>query len=145
MALEPVSVAAPGDHEEENPELRDMSRRFWFSVVVTVPVVILAMAHLFPHAAISQLFSMRTRVLIELALATPVCVWAAWPFHVRAVQSVRNRSLNEPPIIEGPKSAYCGVSNPNYHRKRARDSKYGNPAMEFLYCYVGSDPVPFRA
>ena len=74
MAREPVSIAAPGDDEEENPERRDMSRRFWFSVAVTVPVVILAMAHLFPHATISRLFSMRTRVLIELALLGQVLV-----------------------------------------------------------------------
>lgn len=92
MALETRSVT--DSEEEKNPELRNMSRRFWFAVAVTVPVVFLAMGHLLPGAPISRLFSMRTRMLLELALATPVCVWAAWPFHVRAVQSVKNRSLN---------------------------------------------------
>ena len=83
MALEPQTVGAPGSGEDENPELRDMSRRFWFSVGLTVPVVFIAMIHY------SQSLAM-----LELGLATPVCVWAAWPFHVRAVQSVKNRSLN---------------------------------------------------
>ena len=90
MALEPRAGA-----EEENPELRDMSRRFWFSVALTVPLVLLAMGDLLPGAPISRvLSSMRTRTLLELLLATPVCVWAAWPFYVRAVLSVKNRSLN---------------------------------------------------
>ena len=82
MALEPQSVR-PGLRDDENPELRDMSRRFWFSVAVTVPVVFLAMVH-----------RVQGSPMLELALATPVCVWAAWPFYVRAVQSVKNRSLN---------------------------------------------------
>src|SRR5678816_2725576 len=94
MALEPKSIAAAGSADEENHELRDMSRRFVVAVVVTVPVVILAMGHLLPGAPLSKLFSMRTRTLLELAFASPVCVWAAWPFYVRAVQSVKNRSLN---------------------------------------------------
>jgi len=92
MALEPRS---PGLTEvDENPELRDMSRRFWFAVAMTVPLVILAMGDLLPGRPISQLLPMRPRMLLELALATPVCLWAAWPFYVRAVQSVRRKSLN---------------------------------------------------
>jgi P-type Cu+ transporter len=93
MALEPQSPAESAA-EEENPELRDMSRRFWFALAIMVPVVILEMGHLFPRGGVSRLFSAHTRVVLELMLATPVCVWAAWPFHVRAVQSVKNRSLN---------------------------------------------------
>ena len=92
MALEPRS---PGLTEaDENPELRDMSRRFWFAVAMTVPLVILAMGDLLPGRPISQLLPMRPRMLLELAFATPVCLWAAWPFYVRAVQSVRRKSLN---------------------------------------------------
>ncbi len=91
MALEPrVPTAAPG----ENAELRDMSRRFWFSVALTVPLLALVMGDMLPGAPVSALLSARLRVLVELALATPLCLWAAWPFYVRAVQSVRNRSLN---------------------------------------------------
>src|SRR6266545_3529779 len=83
MALEP-RVAG----EEENPELRDMSRRFWFAAALTLPLVLGAVGDLLPGAPISRVVSMRTRTLIELALATPVCLWAAWPFYVRAVLSV---------------------------------------------------------
>ncbi len=91
MALEPrLPTAAPG----ENAELRDMSRRFWFAVALTAPLLALAMGDMLPGAPVSALFSARFRVFLELALATPVCLWAAWPFYVRAVQSVRNRSLN---------------------------------------------------
>jgi len=93
MALE-LQSPADSEAEGENPELRDMSRRFWFALAVTVPIVLLAMGHLLPGAPFSRLFSMRTRMLLELALATPVCVWAAWPFYVRALQSLKNRSLN---------------------------------------------------
>ncbi|WAK03614.1 copper-transporting P-type ATPase [Methylobacter sp. YRD-M1] len=92
MALEPRAIEA--EQVEQNPELTDMSRRFWFAAALTVPLVIVAMGDMLPGQPISQLFSMRTRMLIELALATPVCLWSAWPFYVRAVQSVKNRSLN---------------------------------------------------
>ncbi|WP_027158156.1 copper-transporting P-type ATPase [Methylobacter luteus] len=92
MALEPRTVEA--EQAEQNPELTDMSRRFWFAAALTVPLVIVAMGDMLPGRPVSQLFSMRTRTLIELALATPVCLWSAWPFYVRAVQSVKNRSLN---------------------------------------------------
>jgi Cu+-exporting ATPase len=92
MALEPRMIEA--EQVEQNPELTDMSRRFWFAAALTVPLVIVAMGDMLPGQPVSQLFSMRTRMLIELALATPVCLWSAWPFYVRAVQSVKNRSLN---------------------------------------------------
>jgi len=92
MALEPSGVALT--EEAEDPELRDMSRRFWFALVLTVPVVIIAMGDLLPGQPISALLSARARALLELAFATPVCLWSAWPFYVRALASVRHRSLN---------------------------------------------------
>jgi Cu+-exporting ATPase len=91
MALEPRTITAA---DVENPELHDMSRRFWFAAALTVPLVILAMGDMLPGQPISALISTRTRVLLELALATPICSWSAWPFYVRAVQSLANRSLN---------------------------------------------------
>jgi Cu+-exporting ATPase len=90
MALEPKTATT----EEENPELRDMSRRFWFAVVLTIPIFTLAMSNMLPGTPVSALFSPRTRVLLELALATPICLWSAWPFYERAVRSIVNRSLN---------------------------------------------------
>jgi len=79
MALEPRLVTA---EEEVNPELTDMTRRFWISVVLTAPLFVIAMIHglVLPW--------------IELALATPVVLWGGWPFFVRAWDSIRFRSLN---------------------------------------------------
>jgi Cu+-exporting ATPase len=91
MALEP-RTAAPD--EGENPELIDMRRRFWLSVVLTVPLLGLAMGDEITGGLVSRLLSTRTATLLQLCLATPVCVWAAWPFYERAVQSLVNRSLN---------------------------------------------------
>jgi hypothetical protein len=89
MALEPKTISID---DEQNPELRDMTRRFWLATMFTAPLAILAMGDLLP--GFSSWISPRARTLLELALATPVCLWAAWPFYVRAVQSVVNRSLN---------------------------------------------------
>ena len=91
MALEPRTVSL---EDEENPELVDMTRRFLFAAGLSLPILILAMGHMLPGDPVSKLVPPRWRVLIELALATPVCLWSAWPFYVRAWQSVRNRSLN---------------------------------------------------
>ena len=89
MALEPVLASAePG----ESPELRDMSKRFWVGLALTAPVFALEMGgHLFNiHGFIAP----RTSNWVQLLLATPVVLWAGWPFFVRAVASVANRSLN---------------------------------------------------
>jgi Cu+-exporting ATPase len=91
MSLEPRIVTL---ETEPDPELRSMTRRFWFSAALTVPLVGAVMSDMLPGHAISSLVSARGRVLLELLLASPVCLWAAWPFYVRAVQSLKNRSLN---------------------------------------------------
>jgi Cu+-exporting ATPase len=89
MALEPRTPTA---EPEDNPELRDMTRRLIVAAVLSLPLLVLAMSEMIP--AVASLMSMRTRTWIELALATPVCVWTAWPFYVRFAQSIANRSLN---------------------------------------------------
>jgi len=89
MALEPRLIAAT---EEVNPELVDMTRRFWIGVVLTAPLVFLAMSEMVP--GLRGLLSARIRTWIELFLATPVVLWGGWPFFTRAVSSVRNRSPN---------------------------------------------------
>ncbi len=91
MALEPRTVTVD---DEDNPELRDMTRRFWFAAALTVPLVAIVMIDMLPGAPISSVLPGRARVFIEIALATPVCLWSAWPFYVRAVRSVQNMSLN---------------------------------------------------
>ncbi|MEQ9497556.1 MAG: copper-translocating P-type ATPase [Deltaproteobacteria bacterium] len=92
MALEPrhADVDAP----EDDSELRDMVRRLWFAALLSVPLVTIVMVDMLPSRPISGLLPGRTRAFVELALATPVCLWSAWPFYVRAVRSVKNLSLN---------------------------------------------------
>lgn len=92
MALESRTVTS--DEEPDDPELRDMTRRFWFSAALSVPLFAIVMIDMLPSRPISSLLPGRTRSFIELALATPVCLWSAWPFFVRAVRSVKNLSLN---------------------------------------------------
>ena len=86
MALEPE---LPSGEDEENPELADFRRRFWWTLPLTVIVTVLAM---FGH----QLgwFDMASQSWIELVLSVPVVLWAGWPFFVRAVQSIGSRSPN---------------------------------------------------
>jgi Cu+-exporting ATPase len=86
MTLEPVM---PELNDDENPELRDFTRRFWGTLPLTVVVTVLAM---FGHQL--GLFAVRTQTWVELILSIPIVVWAGWPFFVRAAQSVRNRSPN---------------------------------------------------
>ena len=90
MALEPVTVEV----EEKNKELIDMSRRFWISTVLALPVFILAMvADLLP-AWLPGGLSMEKVQWIEFALATPVVLWGGWPFFVRGWRSVLTWNLN---------------------------------------------------
>ncbi len=88
MALEPMSVATT---EVDNPELRDMTRRFWWSVLLGAPLVTLAMLHMGPLA---NWLSARSVSWIEFVLATPIVLWAGWPFFQRGWASVRFRSPN---------------------------------------------------
>jgi len=91
MALEPRTVTL---EEETNPELVDMSRRFWIGVVLAVPLFLIAMSDYLPGRPLERIITMQTVGWIELLLATPVVLWGGWPFFVRAWQSVVNRSLN---------------------------------------------------
>jgi Cu+-exporting ATPase len=91
MALEP-RTAAP--EAEANPELADMTRRFWASLALSLPVVFIAMRHLIPGLHLEQYVPAAPLRWTELALATPVVLWGGWPFFVRAWHSLVNRSLN---------------------------------------------------
>jgi len=91
MALEPMTATAV---EGENAELIDMTRRFWISTALALPVFVLAMgAEFFPNL-VSGFIDARPLHWFEFALATPVVLWGGWPFFVRGWQSVLNRSLN---------------------------------------------------
>ena len=90
MALEPVVVTADTG---PSPELADMTRRFWIGLVLTIPVLVLEMGgHLFP--SLHHVISPTAATWIQLILATPVVLWAGWPFFVRGWTSVRTMKLN---------------------------------------------------
>jgi Cu+-exporting ATPase len=90
MALEPEMVTAGAG---PSAELTDMSRRFWVALVLTLPVFVLEMgAHLFP--ALHHLVPMKLSIWIQFVLATPVVLWAGWPFFERAWASLKTRNLN---------------------------------------------------
>lgn len=90
MALEPATVTVDTG---PSPELRDMSRRFWIGLVLTLPVLLLEMGgHIFP--ALHHLVPMRVSTWVQLVLATPVVLWAGWPFFERGWASLKSRNLN---------------------------------------------------
>jgi Cu+-exporting ATPase len=91
MALEPRTVTASG---EENPELRDMNRRFWVSVVLTSPLMVIAMAAMMRPRAFMLFFAGAEVTWLEFALATPVVIWGGLPFFQRFWTSLVNRSPN---------------------------------------------------
>jgi len=91
MALEPRTVTAA---EEENPELRSMTRRFWISVVLTLPLLVADMAHMFPAKPLEHALPQGWLVWLELVLASPVVLWGGWPFFQRGWASIVHRSTN---------------------------------------------------
>ncbi|MCS3903791.1 Cu+-exporting ATPase [Methylohalomonas lacus] len=91
MTLERVTVSLDDD---DTPELQDMTRRFWISAALTLPVLALAMGHMLPGNPLAALLDTQTRQWLELLFATPVVLWGGWPFLVRAVQSLRTLNLN---------------------------------------------------
>jgi Cu+-exporting ATPase len=91
MALEPLTVSL---ENEENPELRDMRRRFWISLTLTAPLIAFMIADLLPGRPLERWSHSGVRHWLELALATPVVLWGGWPLLVRGWESLVRRSLN---------------------------------------------------
>ncbi|HEX9818009.1 MAG TPA: heavy metal-binding domain-containing protein, partial [Methylomirabilota bacterium] len=91
MALEPLTVGA---EVGPDPELADMTRRFWIGLVLSVPLLVFAMGDMLPGEPLRHLVSGRVAAWLQLVLATPVVLWAGWLFFVRAWASLVNRSLN---------------------------------------------------
>jgi Cu+-exporting ATPase len=102
MTLEPVM---PSLDDEENPELADFRRRFWWTLPLSIADFMLAM---FGHIAFPD--GLPKQNFIELALSTPVVLWAGWPFFVRWAQSIRNRSPNMWTLIGTGVAAAYGYS-----------------------------------
>lgn len=90
MALEPRTVTG----DEANEELTSMTRRFKIGLVLTIPLLLLAMSDLIPGQPVQHAVSVRVLQFIQLALATPVVLWGGWPFFQRGWASIINRSLN---------------------------------------------------
>ncbi len=91
MALEPVVASAA---DETNPELVDMTRRFWVGLVLTLPVFVLAMAEHVPGLHLERVVAAGTSAWAQFLFSVPVVTWAAWPFFVRGWNSLISRSLN---------------------------------------------------
>jgi Cu+-exporting ATPase len=91
MALEPLTVSADADVD---PELADMSLRFWISLALTVPLLLLSMAEMVPGLIFPRFLAGRALIWVQLALATPVVAWGGLPFFKRGWASLVNRRLN---------------------------------------------------
>ncbi|HTQ80191.1 MAG TPA: heavy metal translocating P-type ATPase, partial [Thermoanaerobaculia bacterium] len=91
MALEPLVVTA---EPEDNPELRDMTRRFWVCAALSLPLLLLGMAEAVPALDPARLLSAGTLPWLELLLASPVVLWGGLPFFERGAASIVHRSLN---------------------------------------------------
>ncbi len=115
--------------EEENPELRDMTRRFWTSVLLGVPLVAFAMLRMGPLMRVLCAASWGT--WIEFALATPIVLWCGWPFFVRGWASVKFRSPNMFTLIAmgvGVAYVYSAVATIAAADFSAFDAGNGRPA-----------------
>ena len=91
MALELRTVSL---EEEANPELVNMTRRFWTCLVLTAPIFLLAMSDMIPGQSVQRIVSPQLLKWLQLVLATPVVLWGGWPFFQRGWASIINRSLN---------------------------------------------------
>ncbi len=107
MALEPLTITR---EDETNPELLLMTRRFWISLVLTAPLLVLAMSNMVGTESITRSISPRLLAWVELAIATPVVLWGGWPFFQRGWASVVNRSPNMFTLIAMGTGAAYGYS-----------------------------------
>jgi P-type Cu+ transporter len=107
MALEPKVVSL---EDERNPELEDMSRRFWICLGPSILVMLLAMADMIPGLSLPQVFTGSTRNWVQWLLATPVVLWGGWPFFQRGWTSVVNWAPNMFTLIAMGTGAAFGYS-----------------------------------
>ena len=151
MALEPREITA----EEVNPELADMTRRFWISVALAVPLLALMGSGLFRSMPLQHLLASRVWAWIELALATPVVLWCGWPFFVRGWQSVVNRSLNMFTLIAlGTGAAYLysvtatvlpQIFPPSFRAEGGEIALYFEPAVIIIALVLLGQVMELRA
>ena len=92
MTLEPKTAGV--ESEEEQNEIASLSRKFWVALILTIPVLVIAMGHAIPGLHVDSIIPKQISKWIEFALTTPVVLWAGGFFFTRAWQSIVNRSLN---------------------------------------------------
>lgn len=151
MTLEPREIT----DQEVNPELVDMTRRFWISVVLAVPLLAFMVSDLTPSMPLQHLLSAQTWVWIEFALATPVVLWCGWPFFVRGWRSVVNRSLNMFTLIAlGTGAAYLysvivtflpQLFPPSFHAAGGGIALYFEPAVVIIALVLLGQVLELRA
>jgi Cu+-exporting ATPase len=134
MTLEPRDVAS-GSGDSPNPELVNMTRRFWVGMALTLPLLAVMLSDILPGHPVQHLLSGALLGWIEFALATPVVLWAGWPFFLRGWESVVHRSPNMFTLISiGAGSAYLysvvAVIAPGIFPATFRDMS-GNIALYF--------------
>ena len=134
MALEPKTISAESEAEEDNTELRNMSRRFWIGTALTLPVFIVAMAHIVPAWSHAEWLNGEASRWGQFLLSTPVVLWAGWPFFVRGARSLVNRSLNMFTLIAlgvGAAYAFSAVAMFFPQAFPPASGHSGNPAIYF--------------
>ena len=151
MTLEPRETTV----EEANPELTDMTRRFWISIALAVPLLALMVSDLFPSMPLQHMLSARTWAWIEFALASPVVLWCGWPFFVRGWQSVVNRHLNMFTLIAlgtGASFLYSAVAtiapqifSPSFRAEGGEIALYFEPAVVIIALVLLGQVMELRA
>ena len=91
MALEPENIA---ESEGADPELKDMTRRFWVAAVLSIPLLFLGMGAHFTSGGLHEFIMSRSAIWFQLVLSTPVVLWCGWPFFERFWQSLKHKSPN---------------------------------------------------
>ena len=131
MALEPRTVSL---EDQPNPELIDMTRRFWASAALSLPLFIIAMSDMIPGQPLQHILSPRLLTWIQFILATPVVLWGGWPFFERGWQSIVNRSLNMFTLIAiGVGAAYLYSIVATFFPDIFPESFYGHSGTVAVY------------
>jgi Cu+-exporting ATPase len=150
MALEPRVVTL----EETNPELDDMSRRFWWSAAITAPILAFMVSEFLPDQPLQRALPHGWLNWILLAFATPVVLWGGWPFFVRGGASVVNRHLNMFTLIAlgvGAAYAYSVVATlapglfPDSFRMMGEVAVYFEPAAVIVVLVLLGQVLELRA
>jgi Cu+-exporting ATPase len=149
MALEPMT---PAEGDAANPELRDMTRRFWLCVALSVPLVALAMAGDFGNPGF---ITSRAAVWVGFVLATPAVLWGGWPFFERGWRSVVSRRLNMFTLIAlgtGVSYAYSlvaalmpGMFPPSFRTAEGEVPVYFEPAAVIVTLVLLGQVLELRA